>query len=116
MPEEGPALKLHLEPSEPIEVGELTAALGALSRQYLSFVVSTRLAEKSSDARLLVSSVSQGSIDISMLPDLSTQVTTGVAIAASMVEKYELVEKFAGGCSISFLGRRLRPKKPQFQT
>jgi hypothetical protein len=70
MTSDEPCLQLHLEPSEPIEVSELTGALGALARQYQGFAVQNQLAKKPSDARLLVSSVAPGSIDISLYPDL----------------------------------------------
>src|ERR1700704_62512 len=59
MASDEPCLQLHLEPSEPIEVSELTGALGALARQ-------NQLAKKPSDARLLVSSVAPGSIPSSV--------------------------------------------------
>jgi hypothetical protein len=67
-----PLLKLHLEPAEPIEIGELTGALGALSRQYQTFVEKDGALGKSADARLLVWSVAPGSIDIAFLPDLKS--------------------------------------------
>jgi hypothetical protein len=73
------------------EVG-LTAALGALSRQYQSFAVENRLAKKASDARLLVSSVSPGSIDISLFPDLTAYLAAAPMLA--LIEKAELVAKF----------------------
>jgi hypothetical protein len=58
-----PVLQFHLEPQEPIEVYELTGALGSLARQYQVFAVANSLSEKAGDARLLVSSVKPGSID-----------------------------------------------------
>jgi len=66
MASDEPCLQLHLEPSEPIEVSELTGALGALARQYQTFAVQNQLAKKPSDARLLVSSVAPGSIPSSV--------------------------------------------------
>lgn len=87
-----PRLQLHLEPSEFMEVSELTAALGALSRQYQSFAVENKLAKKASDARLLVSSVSPGSIDISLFPDLTAYLAAAPMLA--LIEKAELVAKF----------------------
>ena len=65
-----PYLQLHLEPSEHIEVSELTGALTALARQYQTFAVQNQIAKKPSDARFLVSSVALGSTDISLYPDL----------------------------------------------
>ena len=86
-------LKLHLEPDGPIEVGELTAALGSLARQYQVFVVREGLVGKTADARLLVSSVSPGSIDINFIPDLLYP--TVPLLVPLAIERYELLEKFA---------------------
>jgi hypothetical protein len=88
-----PVLQLHLEPSRPIEVSELTAALGSLARQYEDFALANGLAEKAADARLLVSTVVPGSIDISLLSDWASVVVTA-PLFASLVERYELIEKF----------------------
>jgi hypothetical protein len=60
MASDEPFLQLHLEPSEPIEVSELTGALAALARQYQSFAVRNQLAKRPSEARLLVQSVAPG--------------------------------------------------------
>ena len=73
-------LQLHIEPQEPIEVYELTAALSALSRQYNLYVDRQRYFEKAGDARLLVSSVSPGSIDINFVPDLSSAIAFAAPI------------------------------------
>ena len=85
-------LQLHIEPQEPIEVYELTAALSALSRQYNLYVDRQRYFEKAGDARLLVSSVSPGSIDINFVPDLSS----AIAFAAPIVSDLKVVSDFAG--------------------
>jgi hypothetical protein len=83
-------LQLHIEPDRAIEVDHLTAVLGSLSRQYQTFAQQAGLSARPADARLLVSSVSRGSIDISFIPELTA---AGAAIlplidAASLVEKY----------------------------
>lgn len=65
------ALQFYLKPAEAIEVSELTAALGSLSRQYAEFVESEGASSKDAGARLLVGSVSEGSIDISLVPDMA---------------------------------------------
>jgi hypothetical protein len=88
-----PCLQLHLEPDEPIEVSELTAALGSLARQYQAFAVRNELAKKPSDARLLVSSVAPGSIDIALYPDLVTHLTA-LGMFAPLIDKAELIAKF----------------------
>jgi len=94
MDSDEPRLQLYLEPSEPIEVSELTGALGALARQYQSFAVENSLARKPSDARLLVSSVSPGSIDISFYPDLAAFFASAPML--ELIEKADLIAKFAG--------------------
>jgi hypothetical protein len=88
-----PCLQLHLEPSEPIEVSELTGALNALARRYQAFAVENQLARKPSDARLLVSSVAPGSIDISLYPDLVAYLAA-LPMLAPLVDKAELIGKF----------------------
>lgn len=75
-----------------MEVSELTGALGALARQYQMFAVQNQLAKKPSDARLLVSSVSPGSIDISLYPDLAAYLAAAPMLA--IIEKLELIAKF----------------------
>lgn len=85
-------LKLHLEPENSIEVAELVDALGALSREFRSFCVSRDLTTNPNEARLLVSSVSPGSIDISFLPELAA-ITTGALLP--VIEQLALVRKFA---------------------
>ena len=88
-----PCLQLHLEPNEHIEVSELTGALAALARQYQTFAVQNALAKKPSDARLLVSSVAPGSIDISLYPDLVAYLAA-LPMLAPLVDKAELITKF----------------------
>jgi hypothetical protein len=87
-------LQVHLEPQEPIEISELSHALGSLARQYQEFAVEHRLAQKASDARLLVSNVKPGSIDISLLPEWTGVVLSG-PLLAPLIDKYQLVSKFA---------------------
>lgn len=84
-------LQLHLEPKEPIEVYELTGALTALGRQYNLYVNRQRYFEKAGDARLLVSSVYPGSIDINFVPDLAS----AIAVAAPVVSDLKVVSDFA---------------------
>lgn len=92
MASDDPFLNLHLQTDRPIEVGQLTAALGSLSRQYQRFAVYEGVTMRPADARLLVSTVSRGSIDISFIPDW---VTVGTLLVPH-VAKYELIQKFAG--------------------
>jgi hypothetical protein len=103
-----PCLQLHLEPREPIEVSELTGALGALARRYQTFAFDNQLAKKPSDARLLVSSVAPGSIDISLYPDLMTHLTA-LPMLAPLIDKAELIAKF--GKALKTLFDRFAKKK-----
>jgi hypothetical protein len=91
MADEGDFLKLHIEPDRSIEVDHLTAALGSLSRQYQDFAQEAGYSGRAADARLLVSSVSRGSIDISFIPELTA---AGVAILP-LIDTATLVERFA---------------------
>lgn len=103
-----PRLQLHLEPSEPIEVSELTAALGSFARRYQAFAIENEIAKKPSDARLLVSSVSPGSIDISLLPDLAPYLATA-GLLGPLIDKTEVILKF--GKSLKALFEHFKKKK-----
>lgn len=96
-----PCLQLHLEPGESIEVSELTGALGAVARQYQAFAVQNQLAKKPSDARLLVSSVAPGSIDISLYPDLVAYLAA-VPMLAPLIDKAELIIRFGETLKVLF--------------
>jgi hypothetical protein len=88
-----------MEPSEPMEVSELTGALGALARRYQAFAVENQLAKKPSEARLLVSSVAPGSIDISLYPDLVAYLAA-MPMLAPLIDKAELIAKFGKALKI----------------
>lgn len=94
MPTDDPLLQLHLEPAGPIEIGELTAALNSLGRQYQSFALENQLAKAPNEARLLVDTVSPGSIDISFLPDYD-QILLAAGLLTPLIDKAELIAKFA---------------------
>lgn len=64
-------LRLHIETVHPIAAEELSRALIGYDHQYREFALNEGLVGKPADARLLVSSVSQGSIDISFIPELA---------------------------------------------
>jgi len=91
MADDQPRLNLHIEPKTPIEVDDLSAALGSLARQYERFATEEGFVDKAKHARLLVSSVSHGSIDISFLPEITA---AGVAMLP-FFDKLEIIEKFA---------------------
>ncbi len=84
-------LQLHIETIHSVPVEDLSAALSAYGRQYQDFVLTEGLAPKPGDARLLVSSVSQGSIDISFIPELAAIGMTMLPI----IDQGTLVLKFA---------------------
>lgn len=104
-----PRLQLHLEPREPIEIKELTDALGSLARQYQDFAIANNLAAKSSDARLLVSSVSPGSIDINFVPDL---VNATIPLLLPLMDRMDLIVKFGGHLKSLFDFFRKEEKTP----
>lgn len=85
-----PVLQLHLEPREPIEVGELTNALNAVASQYENFTRAKGL-ERAGDAKLLVSSVSPGSIDINFV----LEVAAVVATFAPVIDAADVLTRFA---------------------
>ena len=87
-------LQVHIEPRAPIELAELTAALGSISHQYQSFIVATGFTSRS-QAKLLVSSVQPGSIDILLTPE-NLVATGSAAMLLPLIDKYELIQKFAG--------------------
>ena len=78
-------LQLHLAPREPIEISELTDALTAIRRQYNLYVERSLKLEKGAQARLLVSSVSPGSIDINLLPQVIQDTAAAVAPVLSQL-------------------------------
>jgi len=88
-------LNLHLEPAAPLEVSELTNALASLARQYQQFAERNGVTVKASDARLLVSNVKPGSIDINFIPDFTTIVAVAQPLIPLMWDRYELLVKFA---------------------
>lgn len=89
-----PWLRLHLEPDEPIEVSDLTGALGALSRRYEQFAfehfAAPRFAER---PKLLVASVSPGSIDIHFVHEAFAQAATLLPIVHSADEFIKNIER-----------------------
>lgn len=85
-----PFLQIHLEPRQPVDLDHLTAAFGAISRQYQLFIGEATLADKPKDAKLLVSRVAPGSIDIALVPDLLS-----AALIAPLLHRLDLIKKFA---------------------
>jgi len=66
-----PPFQIHIEPDQPIELNDMLRCLGGINRQFEIFAAAEGLSS-AKDAKLLVSSVKPGSIDIGLLPDLTT--------------------------------------------
>jgi hypothetical protein len=86
-------LQLHLAPLEPIEIGELTGALSAISHQYDIFSKAQDYDNSDVKTRLLVSGISPGSIDINFVADMAT--TLAVA-ATPVITDVQIISGFAG--------------------
>lgn len=86
-----PPFQLHIEPDQPIELGDMLKALGSIDHQFEQFAAREGLSS-AKEAKLLVSSVKPGSIDIGLLPDFAT---LGTILAPAMVYS-EPVLKFVG--------------------
>jgi hypothetical protein len=67
--QEAALFQVHIEPRSPIEVADLTNLLTSIDRQYQKF---SRNLKYRTGGRLLVASVTSGSIDINLIPDLMT--------------------------------------------
>ncbi|GEM_PF-1707643 len=91
MSKESDYLRLHIETLHSIPVEELSGSLNAYGRQYQDFAVKEGLATKPADAKLLVSSVSRGSIDIAFIPELAAIGMTMLPL----IEQGTLMVKFA---------------------
>lgn len=76
-----PPFQLHIEPDQPIELGDMLKALGSVEHQFEQFVARQGIGP-AKEAKLLVSSVKPGSIDIGLLPDFATM---GSILAPAMV-------------------------------
>ncbi len=84
-------LRLHLEPDRPIEVAELVGTLSSLAHQFRNFVESEGLPVGDDGARLLIASVTPGSIDINFVPDA----VSTAAVLSPVIPHLELIRKFA---------------------
>jgi len=90
-----PPLQVHIEPNEAIELGELNSSLVAIAKQYKKFAIREGYATSNSDAKLLVSSVSPGSIDIGLIPEFIEGLSTAQIITGGA----------AGGTALAGLAR-----------
>lgn len=89
---EGAYLQLHLEPDEPLEIGELTGALNAFSRRYQQFASEQEAAGQLTGGKLLIASVAPGSIDINFIPDF---VVATAPLLPVMVDQAASLVKFS---------------------
>ena len=105
----GAQLQLHIEPLQPIEIGELTGALTSLARQYNVFAFRQDYLEEVGATRLLVSSITPGSIDINFIPDL----TSATILAMPIVSDIRVVSEFAG--HIKWLLERFGTKRDDLE-
>ncbi|MBB4122899.1 hypothetical protein [Martelella radicis] len=81
-----PALNIHIEPDEPIELANMLVSLEAIGRRYKIFATNEFSLKRGEHARLFVSSIKPGSIDISLIPDIYDASAAGIgAIAAISV-------------------------------
>lgn len=104
-------LEYKIEPDSPLEVSELTEALGSLARQYERFATQEGMAEKVRDARLLISHVAPGSIVVNFIPDWATVTAVAAPMVPEAFHRAEMVVKFAKRVK-SVLDFFLEEKKP----
>ena len=93
--EDSHILRFLIEPGGPLEVSELTDALGSLARQYEKFAFQEGMAEKPRDARLLIASVAPGSIIVNFIPDWHTVAAVAAPMITDAFHRTETVIKFA---------------------
>lgn len=92
-----PALNLHIEPKNPIELEDMLASLAALGRRYQNYAKDEFDLTRGENARLFVSSIKPGSIDISLIPDLvdAGKAGAGAIAAVGAGDFVEAVKGFA---------------------
>ena len=93
--EGSPLLKFLIEPDSPLEVSELTNALGSLARQYERFALQEGMADKARNARLLIANVAPGSIIVNFIPDWQSAVASVAPMIPEMYHRAEVILKFA---------------------
>ena len=98
-----------MDPNCPIEVTELVKALNSISRQYHEIAASSEL-EAERNSRLLVRSISHGSIVIDFVTDYLPHITT-IAGLAGVLHQFEIVDKLGERLKWLVEKFRTRPKK-----
>lgn len=91
-----PALNLHIEPKNPIELEDMLASLATLGKRFQTYA-RTELGAFERNPRLFVSSIKPGSIDISLIPDLydAGRAAAGAAVAVGAGDAVAAVKGFA---------------------
>lgn len=108
---DGAYVQMHLEPSAPLEVGELTGALEAFARQYEAFAVEQAASGNLTSRRLLIASVSPGSIDVNFIQDAI--VSTAPLLGPMMNQAADLIKfaKSLKGLIDAFAGNSTAPAR-----
>ncbi|MGO6935013.1 hypothetical protein ACCS97_25110 [Rhizobium ruizarguesonis] len=92
-----PAFNLHIEPKSPIELEHMLSSLAVLGRRFQSYAKEELDLGRGDTAKLYVSSIKPGSIDISLIPDLyeAGKHVAGAVAAAGAGDVVETVKGFA---------------------
>ncbi|KAB1087365.1 hypothetical protein F4V91_13590 [Neorhizobium galegae] len=92
-----PALNLHIEPKDPIELDDMLASLATLGKRFQTFAREELADEFRRDPKLYVSSIKPGSIDISLIPDFidAGKAAAGAVVAVGAGDTAEAVKGFA---------------------
>ncbi|NZD54184.1 hypothetical protein [Rhizobium leguminosarum] len=92
-----PALNLHIEPKNPIELEHMLTSLAALGRRFQSYAKEELDMGRGETAKLYISSIKPGSIDISLIPDFfeAGKHAAGAIVAAGAGDVLETVKGFA---------------------
>ena len=61
------ALRIHIKNSEPIQVSDFTASMNAIGSYFSSFAQKNGMSKELSNAKLCVSKITEGSIDIHLV-------------------------------------------------
>jgi hypothetical protein len=108
MSEIQPTLRLYLETERPIEVADFSAAINSIARQYEAFASRRGIERGAENAKLLVSSVQPGSIDISFITGWPEILGVAVSVQPAL-EQIKIVNEFAN--HLRYLLEKFLPKK-----
>lgn len=82
------ALRIHIKNSEPIQVSDFTASMNAIGSYFSSFAQKNGMSKELSNAKLCVSKITEGSIDIHLVELVSLSMIP-------FVENFNLIMEFA---------------------